>query len=107
MVVINARVALQPGKETGRRVKARTKETVAAMNASHMAELAVMKAQLELMGVSHAPPAKAVIKPSVGAIVGFVPAPALLLPGLVETARIASVNLQSILKKKAVKKAAP
>jgi hypothetical protein len=95
------------GQEKGRRVKARAEETVAAMNASHTAELAVMKAQLELMGVSHAPPAEAVIKPSVGATVGFVPAPALLLPGLVETACIASENLQSILKKKAGKSAAP
>jgi hypothetical protein len=103
----NKRKGGPPGKETGRRVKARTEETVAAMNASHTAELAVMKAQLEMMGVSHAPPAEAVIKPSVGATVGFVPAPALLLPGLVETARIASVNLQSILKKKAGKSAAP
>jgi hypothetical protein len=98
---------VSPGKETGRRVKARTEETVAAMNASHTAELAVMKAQLEMLGVSNAPPAEPVIKPFVGATVGFVPAPALLLPGLVETARIASVNLQSILKKKAGKSAAP
>jgi phage terminase large subunit GpA-like protein len=66
------------GQEKGRRVKAQTEETVAAMNASHTAELAVMKAQLELMGVYHAPPAEAVIKPSVGATIGFVPAPALL-----------------------------
>ena len=95
-----------PGQEKGWRVKARANEQIAAMNASHTADLAVMKAQLDLMGVSNASPADAVIKPSVGATVGFVPAPALLLPGLVETARIASVNLQSILKKKAGKSAA-
>jgi hypothetical protein len=97
-----------PGNQTGRRVKAKVvNEQIAAMSASHTADLAVMQAQLDLMGVSNAPQAGAVIKPSVGATIGFVPAPALLLPGLVETARIASVNLQSILKKKAVKKAAP
>ena len=97
-----------PGKDTSRRVKAKVvNEQIAAMNASHTADLAVMKAQLDLMGVSNAPPADAVIKPSVGATVGFVPAPAILLPGLVETARVASVHLQSILKKKAGKSAAP
>ena len=74
-----------PGQEKGWRVKARANEQIAAMNASHTADLAVMKAQLDLMGVSNASPADAVIKPSVGATVGFVPAPALLLPGLVET----------------------
>jgi hypothetical protein len=95
-----------PGQENGRRVKARiANEQIAAMTASHTAELAVMKAMLEMTGVST--PAEAVIKPSVGAAVGFVPAPSLLLPGLVEQARIASVNLQSILKKKSAKSAAP
>ena len=96
------------GNQTGRRVKAKVvNEQIAAMSASHTADLAVMQAQLDLMGVSNAPQAGAVIKPSVGATVGFVPAPALLLPGLVETARVASVNLQSILKKKAGKSATP
>ena len=75
-----------PGNQTGRRVKAKVvNEQIAAMSASHTADLAVMQAQLDLMGVSNAPQAGAVIKPSVGATVGFVPAPALLLPGLVET----------------------
>jgi len=49
-----------PGKETGRRVRARSaNEQIAAMNASYTADLAVMKAQLDLMGVSNAPPAEA------------------------------------------------
>ena len=96
-----------PGRESGRKVRARVAdETIVAMNAAHTAELAVMKAQIDMMSVS-TPSERAVVSPAVGAAVAFAPAPATLLPGLVETARVASVHLQSILKKKAAKTATP
>jgi hypothetical protein len=96
-----------PGREGGRKVRTRVAdETIVAMNAAHTAELAVMKAQIDMMSVS-TPSERAVVSPAVGAAVAFAPAPATLLPGLVETARIASVHLQSILKKKTAKTATP
>jgi hypothetical protein len=59
-----------------------------------------------MMSVS-TPSERAVVSPAVGAAVAFAPAPATLLPGLVENARVASVHLQSILKKKSAKTATP
>jgi hypothetical protein len=99
----------KPGDNT-RRVRARVAtDQIAAMTASHAADVAVLQARIEMLGVAPAPPAPAgTLSPAVGAVVGFTPtpghyaptsSPALLLPGLMETARVASVKLQSILKK--------